>query len=151
MTETPLPQRVAMQIPQVINEMTETLAKYGGTVGRAAVDDGLRRCWAEAEPETRACVLLTLAWSTRGDDIAFSDDPAGVYADDFGKYVEAFEGDSEAWHGASFPMMPLPGTAGALASSLGFEREETDLTLKTALLLKTSLFRDPTRMPSPDR
>ncbi|MDK1477006.1 hypothetical protein QNO07_27040 [Streptomyces sp. 549] len=151
MTGQPLPLRVAMQIPEVINEMTETLAKYGGTVERSALDDGLRRCWAEAEPETRACVLLTLAWSAQGDDIPLSDDTAGVYADDFGKYVEAFEGDSEAWHGKSFPMMPLPGTAGTLASSLGFDREETDLTLKTALLLKTSIYRDPTRMPSPNR
>ncbi|MFE6189813.1 hypothetical protein ACFQ6U_35900 [Streptomyces sp. NPDC056465] len=132
---------IAMQISDVTIDLRETLETYGGTAERAAIDGGLRRRWADAEPETRAALLLSFAWHSREADMTFADDHAGLYASDFHQYAAAFEGDSSAFHGPGFPAMPLPAQAGALASSLGFDREDTDISLKTVLLLMEPVYR----------
>jgi hypothetical protein len=52
---------------------------------------------------------------------------------------QAREGDSEAFHGAGFPAPPLPGPAGILASSLGFDRDDVAVSLETALILLSAV------------
>ncbi|HWU07518.1 MAG TPA: hypothetical protein VN520_14245 [Streptomyces sp.] len=135
------PLGITMQIAGVTLDLRETLETYGGTAERAAIVGTLRRRWAEAEPETRAALLLNFAWASREAEMTFADDHAGLYAANFHQYAANFEGDSEAFHGPRFPSMPLPGQAGALASSLGFDREDTDISLKTVLLLMEPVYR----------
>uniref|UniRef100_UPI00110F7278 hypothetical protein n=1 Tax=Streptomyces chryseus TaxID=68186 RepID=UPI00110F7278 len=61
----------AMQITDVTLALRETLlGEYDGDLEDAADDIELRRIWAEAEPETRACLLLNFAWHSREHDVA---------------------------------------------------------------------------------
>ncbi|WP_170198492.1 hypothetical protein, partial [Streptomyces chryseus] len=100
-----------------------------------------------AEPETRACLLLNFAWHSREHDVAPSEDHAGEYAANLHRYAADFAGDSEAFHGPRFPAMPLPGQAGPLASSLAFDRDDCDISLKTMLLLMEPICRPPHAEP----
>jgi hypothetical protein len=128
---------IAMQIPDVTMSLTEVMDQYRGDVDRAAGHKGLLRTWTEAAPETRSALLLNLAWAAREGQLDAGEDTAALYAGDLHEYASTFEGDSEAFHGAGFPAMPLPGQAGALASSLGFDRDDVEISLKTVLLLLT--------------
>lgn len=130
----------AMQLPEVLLTLTNTLdhVHYAGDVERAAQDPEAFEVWAEAEPEVRACILLSAAWSAgRGPAPSVGDDVhVAGYVEDFHKYAAAFGADqSEAFHGRAFPAMPLPGQAGALASSLAFDRDDLAISLRTALVL----------------
>ncbi|WP_432112568.1 hypothetical protein [Streptomyces sp. YPW6] len=135
------PLGIAMQTSEMTLDLRETLETYGGTAERAAIVGTLRRRWADVEPEARAALLLNFAWASREAEMTFADDHAGLYAADFHQYAADFQGGSEAFHGPRFPLMPLPGQAGALASSLGFDREDTDISLKTVLLLMEPVYR----------
>ncbi|MFD5223908.1 MULTISPECIES: hypothetical protein [Streptomyces] len=142
------PLGVAMQIADVTLDLREALAEeYDGDVQEAAADSDLRRRWAEAEPETRACLLLSFAWHSREHDVTVTDDHGGAYAEDLHQYAAAFEGGSEAFHGPRFPSMPLPGQAGALASSVAFDRDDCDTSLKTVLLLMAPVCHGPRAEP----
>ncbi|NEE30193.1 hypothetical protein G3M53_32680 [Streptomyces sp. SID7982] len=135
------PLGIAMQTAGITLDLRETLETYGGTAERAAIVGTLRRRWADVEPEARAALLLTFAWASREAEMTFADDQAGLYAAEFHRHASEFQGDSEAFHGPRFPSMPLPGQAGTLASSLGFDREDTDISLKTVLLLMEPVYR----------
>ncbi|MFF7258647.1 hypothetical protein [Streptomyces microflavus] len=137
------PLGIAMQIPDVTLEMREVLEQYKGDHLKAGQHGGLRRRWAEVEPETRSALMLNLAWASREQEVPLllGDMAAVQYASDLHEYAANFEGDSEAFHGPRFPMMPLPGQAGALASSVGFDRDDTDVSLITALILMQPLYR----------
>lgn len=117
-------------------------ASRGLDVDQAQQDPALVAEWEQAEPEARAGLLLSVAWGSRDEEIDLSGLESGdrvafqgaSYAKDFHDYAKASP-DSETFHGPSYPMMPLPGQAGALASSLGFDRDDTDISLRAALLL----------------
>jgi hypothetical protein len=131
---------IGMQIPDVTLDLRSTLDNHRGDVTRAAANRGMRRTWAAAAPETRSALLLNLAWHGRGQDVPEDDGtPARGYAADLHRYASGFEGDSEAFHGRGFPAMPLPGHAGILASSLGFDRDDTDISLGTVLILLSAI------------
>lgn len=143
---------ISMQIADISIELRETLDQYDGDVQRASRDGQMLRKWAAAEPETRAALLLNFAWHSREMQIDVGADAHGNfpehldryaagYAEDFHKYAACFEGDSEAFHGKGYPAMPLPGQAGALASSLGFDRDDTAIALKTVLILLAPLYK----------
>ncbi|MDX2695940.1 hypothetical protein [Streptomyces ipomoeae] len=135
---------IAMQIPDITLELREAMERHDGDHLQAADDRGLRRRWEEAEPETRAALLLNLAWASREHEVPLllGDMAAVQYASDLHDYAANFEGDSEAFHGVRFPAMPLPGQAGALASSVGFDRDDTDVSLVTVLILMQPLYKD---------
>lgn len=130
----------AMQLPQVLLALTGALEQADLNPARAALDAGASRLWAEAEPEVRACILLSAAFGAgRGPAPTVSDKMhphVASYVEDFHQYAAAFGADqSEAFHGPAFPAMPLPGQAGALASSLGFDREDLPISIGVALVL----------------
>ncbi|MCX4871108.1 MULTISPECIES: hypothetical protein [unclassified Streptomyces] len=143
---------IGMQIADVSIDLRETMEQYKGDVQRASRHGGLRGRWAQAEPETRSALLLNLAWASREAELDYGADADGAfpehldryaagYAEDFHGYASGFRDGSEAFHGKAFPAMPLPGQAGALASSLGFDRDDTDISLKTALILLAPVYK----------
>lgn len=135
---------IGMQIPSLSLDLREALERHRGDVDRAADDRGLLRTWELAAPESRSALLLNLAWSAReAGPIDDDGTPAGGYAADLHRYARDFAGDSEAFHGKAFPAMPLPGQAGALASSVGFDRDDTDVSLGSALLLMAAIQQQP--------
>lgn len=137
------PLGIAMQIPDITLELRDALERHDGDHLQAADDTGLRRRWEEAEPETRSALLLNLAWASRKHEVPLllGDMAAVQYASDLHDYAATFEGDSDAFHGPRFPAMPLPGQAGALASSVGFDRDDTDVSLITVLILMQPLYK----------
>ncbi|WP_331718138.1 hypothetical protein OG985_50290 (plasmid) [Streptomyces sp. NBC_00289] len=136
------PLGIAMQIPDVTMTLAEAIDRHP-LLEDALHDQEVTQTWERAEPETRAALLLSLAWGSREHGIypGYLPDGADDYgyrtAEEFHQYARDFAGSSEEFHGARFPMMPLPGQAGAFASSLGFDREEDglDVSLRAALLL----------------
>jgi hypothetical protein len=143
---------VGGQIPDVIAALDEALEANSDAVEDAADVPGLEQTWADAEPESRAAILHGLAWLTRkgpfwptepGEENDMADDPAWMLADELHKYAIDFTGSSEDWHGVRFPAMPLPGSAGALASSSAFDRDDNPVTLRTAMWLLAPVRRRP--------
>lgn len=144
---------IVKQIPQVQDRLTAVLGEHGGDPSTAAGDNGLRRTWEEAEPETRAGLLLELAWAARSDDVGtekinaedVSADfaAAGWYAEDLHRYALLEQYDREKFLGEKFPVMPLPGPAGTLASSLGFDRDDLDISLGASLILMSAASQAP--------
>jgi len=129
------PLGVAMQIPDVLLSLREAAGRFPRDPGRAAGYGGLLDRWAGAAPETRAGILLSLAWGARETRLPDREGTAAAYAGSLHEYAREFAGDSEAFHGARFPAMPLPGQAGALASSLAFDADDALISLESALLL----------------
>lgn len=134
---------VAMeQIPDLSLTLIQALDDNGHAVEEADAE-GVREAWAEAEPETRAALLLTFAWGSRqyavypGQLCDGFDDPSYSVAEELHTWAREFTGTSQDFHGTRFPAMPLPGPAGAFASDIGFERDEDELHvgLRAALLL----------------
>lgn len=130
----------AMQLPGVLMTITSALDGADGDPGRAAQNTDAIRAWDEAEPEVRSCLLLSSAWGAgRGQAPAVPDgmhDQVGPYVEDFHQYAAGFPDDqAEAFHGDTFPAMPLRGQAGALASSLGFDRDDLQISLGVVLVL----------------
>lgn len=129
---------VAMQIPGVVMDLREVLTEKDGDVEAAANDAELIETWEGAQPESRAAVLLSLAWNARKAEMEPQDSTASMYAEElygFAREHEEGGGDSESFHGAGFPQMPLPGKAGAMCSSIAFDRDDLGCTLLCALLL----------------
>lgn len=130
----------AMELPPVMLTLGDALTRADHDPGQAALDDDAIRAWVGCEPEVRSCILLSAAWlagrhpsPTIGPNL--HPDVEG-YVEDLHKYAAAFDVEQiEEFHGAGFPAMPLPGRAGALASSLGFDRDELAVSLSTALVL----------------
>lgn len=130
----------AMQLPPVLFALTGALEDADLSLAQATVDAGVAKVWAEAEPEVRACILLSAAFGAgRGPAPVVPDDMnpyVADYVEDFHRYAAAFSTDqSEAFHGRAFPAMPLPGQAGALASSLAFDRDDLPISVGVALVL----------------
>ncbi|WP_327180471.1 hypothetical protein OG599_35390 (plasmid) [Streptomyces sp. NBC_01335] len=136
------PLGIAMQIPDVTMTLTEAVDRHS-FLEDALHDQEVTLAWNNAAPETRAALLLSLAWGTREHGIYPGflpdgvDDPGWAVAEALALYARDFPGSSEEFHGPRFPMMPLPGQAGAFASSVGFDREEESLSisLRSALLM----------------
>ncbi len=136
----------SIQIPDVLFDLVEALESTHGGLHLAGTDEAAALAWGKAQPETRACILLSAAWSSKGGQLpATGDGPAeqleGLHyasglltAEQLHQWAEE-ESDTTAFHGTSFPIMPLPGRAGALASSVGFDRDDLRASLYTALIL----------------
>lgn len=134
---------VALQIPQVSYQVRWALGAHG--VDGAATEETTRREWAEAYPESRAAILLSLTWAARDGAMNNEPDPGSLYAAEFQRHARAHpKDDMDGFHGAGFPALPLPGPAGALASSLAYDRDDFAISLKTALVLMDSVPRPPT-------
>jgi len=126
----------AMRMPGLTLLLCEVLRdESGGDVEVAARSARLVHAWTAAEPEVRAAELLDIAWRSRAREIAEGSLPPEMYAHDLNFSARTHEGDRESFRGPSFPGMPLPGQAGALASSLAFDRDDCEASLKTVLLL----------------
>ncbi|MFG2076893.1 hypothetical protein [Nonomuraea maritima] len=125
---------IAMQIPDVVLDFHEVLNDVENDVEQAAQDQDLLRRWSDAAPETRAAILLNMAWLSRDAELGEGDSTAAMYAYELNGYAQQVD-DQEAFHGERFPATPLPGPAGALATSLGFDRDDTRISLHAALLL----------------
>lgn len=112
------------------------LDDHDNDVNQAAADEDALAIWSEASPEARAAILLNLAWQTRAADLPAAAElsTGGNYATELHRYGRTFTGDDVAFHGNAFPALPLPGQAGALASSLAFDRDDLPISLETALL-----------------
>lgn len=131
---------IATQIPDVLMTLTEALDSTSDDPAAAARATAATKAWKAAEPETRAGILLSAAWGARsGAPVVPKGDSADIvsgYVEDFHRYATAFSDDgAEAFHGTGFPAMPLPGQAGALASSLAFDRDDLPISLRVALVL----------------
>ncbi|MFI7089726.1 hypothetical protein ACIBUR_39855 [Streptomyces anulatus] len=131
------PDALSTQIHQVVAELLNGLARYDGNVAPAALDSSVRFHWQEAEPETRACILLDSAMDHRTEPLSPGSGPAHAYARELHEAAAAFTGDRDDWRGEHWPLMPLPGGAGSLASSLAFDRDDLDVSLEAALTLMT--------------
>jgi hypothetical protein len=130
----------AMQLPAVLTALTDALDRHGDDPAAAALDAVALRTWVEALPEVRACILLSSAYGAGGSPSPTVPDKLGPvvaeYVPEFHRYAAASPPDqAEAFHGRGFPAMPLPGQAGALASSLGFDRDDLPISLGVALVL----------------
>lgn len=130
----------AMQLPSVLLALTDALEENDLDPVLAMHDDDIAEIWESAEPEVRAGILLLAAFGAGRGPAPVVGDGAHThvegYVEDLHKYAATFADDqSEAFHGLRFPAMPLPGQAGALASSLGFDRDDLHISLGTALVL----------------
>jgi hypothetical protein len=127
----------AMEIPDVLLELGEALDEHTDVVDQAVADDHAREAWSSASPEARSAILLNLAWYARYATLTneAAESNGGMYAADLLGYARNFTGDDEAFHGRGFPALPLPGQAGALATSVAFDRDDLPISLKTALLM----------------
>ncbi|THA28468.1 hypothetical protein [Streptomyces sp. A1547] len=144
--------QVGGQIPDVIGALDQALEDNGDSIEDAADVPGLEELWADAEPESRAAVLLGTAWLTRKgpfwptdpeEENDMAGDPAWMLAEELHQYALDFTGGAEDWHGARFPAMPLPGPAGALSSSSAFDRDDNPVTLRAAMYLLAPVRRRP--------
>lgn len=126
-----------IEMTELLAHITATLAAHRLSLDAAAADPELSRAWDAAQPETRAGLLLSFAWETRAGTLPTIDreDDAHRYAVELRGHANAYPGDGIGFLGRHWPDMPLPGPAGALASSLGFDREDTEESLLTMLLL----------------
>ena len=111
------------------------LVAYRDDPQAAASEAALLDLWDSAEPEPRAALLLYSAWEARDRPLPADDTTAGMYAAELHTYAREYTGTQAEFIGLRWPDMPLPGQAGALASSLGFDRDDTDISLATLLLL----------------
>lgn len=127
---------VGMQIPAVIDELQDALNETGRDPQRAASLSRPLAAWTAAEPETRAAILLNAAWASRAAhmDVTAAHPHVTGYVADLNGYANT-AADSETFHGPAFPAMPLPGQAGALATSLAFDRDDLAISLETAMVL----------------
>lgn len=126
---------VGMQIPALIGELQDALNETGRDPQRATLSGPLTS-WTEAEPESRAAILLNAAWAAR--DALSVPRPPDREAEGYAlALADLAKGSSNfaTHHGPAFPAMPLPGPAGALASSLAFDRDDLAVSLETALIL----------------
>lgn len=128
---------VAMQIPGLTIQLKQTLDQYRGDPARAARNAELAHAWANAAPESRAALLLNMAWHSRRSELEHRD--GADYADELHHRAAEFAGDQAAFHGPRFPMGPLPGTAGALAGSIGFDADDNAVSLEAVLVLMAAL------------
>lgn len=105
--------------------MSEVLADVEGDWRRAHADDELAAQWAAAEPETRAAILVHLAWTARGADMVREEGAGSMYADQLVQFAAEFTEGSEAFHGVSYPVGPLPRhPAATMAVSIAFDRDD---------------------------
>lgn len=125
----------AMEVPGVLTELDRLLDDHDNLVDQALADDEALDIWTTATPEARSAILLNLAWQTRHADLPAGAElsTGGSYAIELHAYAKNFTGDDVTFHGNAFPALPLPGQAGALASSLAFDREDLPISLETAL------------------
>ncbi|WP_280420863.1 hypothetical protein [Nocardia carnea] len=119
-------------------DIGSVLLDHHGEWRRAAADTELAQGWAAVDPEVRSALLLAFAWSSRAATIAEPAGSAGATATELQRHARAFTGTPNDFHGRLFPLLPYPGPAGVLASSVGFDREDTEFSLQTALLLATA-------------
>mgnify|MGYP001074091538 CR=1 FL=1 len=126
---------IGLEIADLLEDLNGVLSHARGDSWKAASDRRLLHRWSNVAPETRSALLLNLAWGSRGGKLTVGEDTAGLYASELHEYASAFDGDSKAYHGSGYPAMPLPGQAGTLASSLGFDRDGLPVSLRTALIL----------------
>lgn len=124
-----------MSIPDISISLGKAFAEHQGDVEQTADDITLLGRWIKAEPESRAAVLMSLAWLSREGDVPDGAGAAALYARDLHRHARDQNGDHEAFFSTRYPAMPLHGQAGALATSVAFDREDTDISLKTALIL----------------
>jgi hypothetical protein len=127
----------AMEIPDVLLELGDALDEHTDVVDQAVADDHALEAWSTASPEARSAILLNLAWYARHASLTdqAAESNGGLYAVDLLTYARNFTGDDEAFHGRGFPALPLPGQAGALATSVAFDRDDLPISLETALLM----------------
>lgn len=135
----------AIQIPDMTLALYGALDVHDGDAMAAAREDGLLQAWTDAALETRACVLLSASWASRElrvDTTGVSGAAPG-YAKDFHEYAADWDAaDVEGFHGVRFPAMPLPGRAGKLATALGFDRDDVEISLRVALVLMAPAYRN---------
>lgn len=127
---------VGMQIPEVIADLQDALSETDYDAQAAARLSAPLSSWQAAGPETRAAILLNAAWASRARaiDVTAAHPHVAGYVADLNGYAAAAP-DSGTFHGPAFPSMPLPGPAGALATSLAFDREDLAISLETAMVL----------------
>jgi hypothetical protein len=131
---------IAAQLADLLVVLRDGLDQHDGDPARTALDPELAPLWRDVEPETRSALMLAAAYMAGSSPAPTVPDDmhpqVAPYVEDFHKYAAAFAPDqSEAFHGRHFPAMPLPGQAGALASSLGFDRDDLAISLGVALVL----------------
>jgi hypothetical protein len=128
---------IGMQIQDLTYDLSDALQEAGDRAdpNTLAEQPDLLQTWTDAAPESRAAILLSLAWGSREQPAPTGVGHGASYATDLHGYATAHTTGSEAFHGQGFPAMPLPGQAGALASSLAFDREDTQISLACAMTL----------------
>ncbi|MFD4051680.1 hypothetical protein ACFWSF_40600 [Streptomyces sp. NPDC058611] len=147
-------QGIPVELPDVAATLSRALDTNANSVMEATFSEGVLDVWAMATSETRAALLLSLAWGAReygvyeGQVDGGADDPAYVKAQALWTYAHEHPGTSEEFLGGAFPAMPLPGRAGAQASEMGFDLEEEALHESAAAAL---LLLAPVRQATLDR
>ncbi|WP_219517519.1 hypothetical protein [Nonomuraea ceibae] len=135
--------QIAAEIPNALIDLKNVLADHPhDPIHVHATHDGdLLKTWTAIAPESRAGLLLSAAWHAREQDL-LPDYEGGqtalFYATDLHTYAREHGDDVESFHGRRFPALPLPGRAGALATSLAFDREDLTISLETVLILLAS-------------
>ncbi|GAA3172363.1 hypothetical protein [Nonomuraea salmonea] len=131
----------AVEVAELLIAAQAALADAHSDPAQAAADPSMRAGWERASGHARAALLLPPAWRARlaapieVEEYA-GDRDAAAYAAALQKYAARHgAGDVMVFHGERFPQMPLPGSAGALATSLGFDEWDAEVCLETALIL----------------
>lgn len=124
------------EVEAVKGRLFATALRHGGDPAAAAADPHLLSLWTAVEPETRGLLLLAAAQGDR--PVPTSEDSAGYYAASLRTYAHENPGEWQEFIGPHYTRLPVTGPAGALASSLAFDREEHATSLRVLLLLALS-------------
>lgn len=125
---------LAVELLDVLHDLGNLLIELDNDVDQAAADEDALAIWSDTSPEARSAILLNLAWQTRENYQPAGESTGADYAGALHRYAADFTGDDMAFHGNAFPAMPLPAQAGALSTSIGFDRDDLPISLEIVLL-----------------
>ncbi|QNE18193.1 hypothetical protein F1D05_10170 [Kribbella qitaiheensis] len=139
------PFSAAVEMPGIVFELMTALDQAGEDPAIAAAGDQLQQVWSQASPQARSGLLLNVAWDARTGPIPSSGTgTVGMYVHELLQTAADHTGNFDAFHGPGFPTLPCPGTAGVIATGLGFDRDNLRLSLDVVLSLLTVLRRSET-------
>ncbi|QNE18315.1 hypothetical protein F1D05_10940 [Kribbella qitaiheensis] len=126
---------ITAQMVRITPMLFEALAGADGDPMIAARFPDLRSTWSGTEQQTRAALLLSLAWHARTRESVAGDTTSQQYPGDLQKFAVDHTGDLESFHEDNYPARPLPGRAGERVTSYTEGRADLTLSLETALIL----------------
>lgn len=126
---------ISAELPLLLRGLGDAIARYP-TLDDVAKSTQVTDLWASASPESRAALLLRCGHhASTGSGIPSDGSDSARYASELAEAARHVPRDARECCGEAFPAPPLPGPAGALATSLGHDRDDLDTSLRTAVIL----------------